>query len=75
VTIKNLLQEAKELITEKLAYDAYLKDLGYDSKKFKEGDPDSYKQYKGFYGMSKTAAEFEQSYLDDLERNIKKIKL
>lgn len=68
-------RDIETILQEKLGYDAYIKDLGYDAKKFKKLDAFKYGKYKLWYNKSKDAAEFEQNHLDDFEREITKIKL
>lgn len=71
--IREYLNEVK--LDEKLNWGAYLKDLGYDAKKYKKLDPHEYEFFKKRYMKSKEAGEFEQNYLEDLERSITKIKI
>lgn len=60
-------------VDEKLSWSQYLKDLGYDAGKFKKLDQNSHDKFMGWYKESADASEFEQNYLEDLEREITKI--
>jgi len=73
--LRQMIKEELHLLTEKLSYTAYLKDLGYSPAKFKKLDPHAYGWYMKQYKNSSDENEFEQNFLDDLIRNTRKIKL
>jgi len=70
----NIIKEVKqEILTEKLNWGKYLKELGYDARKFKKLDSYKHDYYMKQYAKSPDAATFEQNFLDDLEREVTKI--
>lgn len=71
--ILEVCPELKEKINEKLSWPKYLKDLGYDAGKFKKLDQNAHDKFMEWYKESADASEFEQNYLEDLEREITKI--
>jgi hypothetical protein len=73
--LKEIIREEIRLLSEKERWPKYLKLLGYDSRKFKKLDRHSHDWYMKKYKGSSDEAEFEQNYLDDLERNITKIRI
>ncbi|MBC8147022.1 MAG: hypothetical protein H8E98_03420 [Bacteroidetes bacterium] len=72
---KLIREEIKLILLEKQDWSSYLKLLGYNAKKFKNLDPNKYNYYMKAYKKSSDASEFEQNNLDDLERDINKIKI
>lgn len=68
--IEESVNEGKE------SWPKYLKLLGgYDASKFHKLDPNASKFYKAKYNAVTDANEFEQNFLDDLERDLNKIPL